>query len=84
MAVDKASLQKFNDLRRENFGCINLNPIQRGGILSPQARKGLRVRSIILMPPSMRSCLGISAPILFPIPPATIIAEAFMEISFRP
>jgi len=41
MAVDKASLQKFNDLRRENFGCINLNPIQRGGILSPQARKGL-------------------------------------------
>lgn len=41
MALSKDSLRRFTDLRRENYGLINLNPIQRGGILSPAARKVL-------------------------------------------
>ncbi len=34
-------MRRFEDLRRENSSCINLNPIQRGGILSPAARRAL-------------------------------------------
>ena len=41
MALSGESLRRFEDLRRENSSCINLNPIQRGGILSPAARRAL-------------------------------------------
>jgi len=41
MTENKASLQRFADMHRENSGCINLNPIQRGGLLSPAARNCL-------------------------------------------
>jgi len=39
MALSKDMLRRFENLRRENNGLINLNPIQRGGILSPAARR---------------------------------------------
>jgi len=37
----RESLRKFEDMHREAIGYINLNPIQRGGILTPEARKAL-------------------------------------------
>ena len=37
----KFKLQKFMDMHREAIGYINLNPIQRGGILTPEAREAL-------------------------------------------
>ncbi|MEA3254857.1 MAG: O-phospho-L-seryl-tRNA:Cys-tRNA synthase [Candidatus Altiarchaeota archaeon] len=37
----KFKLQKFMGIRREATGYINLNPIQRGGILTPEAREAL-------------------------------------------
>lgn len=41
MDISCQSLQKFGVMHRENAGLINLNPIQRGGILTEAARKTL-------------------------------------------
>jgi Sep-tRNA:Cys-tRNA synthetase len=41
MALSNERLRRFEDIRRENYGLINLNPIQRGGILTPAAREVL-------------------------------------------
>jgi len=37
----RESLRKFEDMHREAIGYINLNPIQRGGILTPEEIKPL-------------------------------------------
>ena len=37
----KESLQRLSGMHREAAGCINLNPIQRGGILTDAARRAL-------------------------------------------
>ena len=39
--IAASDLQKLRELEREHLGLINLDPLQRGGILSPEARKAL-------------------------------------------
>lgn len=39
--LSRESLKQFEDLHRENVNFLNLNPIQRGGILSSAARKAV-------------------------------------------
>ncbi len=39
--IRKRELDKLRDMRREYVKYLNLNPIQRGGILTPEARKAV-------------------------------------------
>ncbi len=39
--LQKSELQRFENLHRYSTGYINLNPIQRGGVLTPEAREAL-------------------------------------------
>ena len=39
MKIQNSQLEKFKNLHRKSFKFINLNPLQRGGILSKEARK---------------------------------------------
>ena len=39
MADNKETFQRFGDMHREALGCINLNPLQRGGVLTDAARR---------------------------------------------
>ncbi|MCK4491829.1 MAG: hypothetical protein KAU03_04340, partial [Candidatus Altiarchaeales archaeon] len=41
MKVEKKELQRFMNMHRGTMGLINLNPIQCGGVLTPEARKAL-------------------------------------------
>lgn len=38
MAENKETFQRFGAMHREALGCVNLNPLQRGGVLTEAAR----------------------------------------------
>jgi Sep-tRNA:Cys-tRNA synthetase len=40
--ISQDELKKFKDLKREHLKFINTDPLQRGGILYPEARKALQ------------------------------------------